>query len=44
MDLRSHKAGVVWGLLSQAALFFWIEVSYISWGDLGWNGMRIGDA
>lgn len=34
---RSHKAGMVLGL-------FWIEVSYISWGDLGWNGVRIGDA
>lgn len=41
---RSHKVGVVWGLLGQAALLFWIEVSYISGDDLGWNGLRIRDA
>lgn len=41
---RSHEVGVVWGLLGQAALLFWIEVSYISRADLGWNGLCIRDA
>lgn len=35
---RSHKAGVVLGLLGQAALLFWIEVSYIFWME--WRAYR----